>query len=329
MTALLRADWFRLRRRRDLWIIAIAVLVVGGIGFLAGYRNDVVDPVLLNAAELRQEIIANSEFGGMTQAEIDALIDQWVAERLQSDADMARQWEASQAITLQKYDLGQSIFTVIGDGVAPLLALILISTLAVGDEFRHGTVRTSLLAASHRRRFLAARLISLGAATVALFAALALLATLLSLILRLIGAEVSPTTVPIDLAAAAAWLAGLILITLVLVALGVALTVLLRSGALPLLLILVASLVDLFVANLEIFRFPAFLSGVPQAFPGTAIRGLTTRLGIDTHAVALAADDSPPPFELPLAVVAAIVVAWGLIFLVVADRRFRTMDVVE
>ena len=329
MTALLRADWFRLRRRRDLWIIAIAVLVVGGIGFLAGYRNDVVDPVLLNAAELRQEIIANSEFGGMTQAEIDALIDQWVAERLQSDADMARQWEASQAITLQKYDLGQSIFTVIGDGVAPLLALILISTLAVGDEFRHGTVRTSLLAASHRRRFLAARLISLGVATVALFAALALLATLLSLILRLIGAEVAPTTVPIDLAAAAAWLAGLILITLVLVALGVALTVLLRSGALPLLLILVASLVDLFVANLEIFRFPAFLSGVPQAFPGTAIRGLTTRLGIDTHAVALAADDSPPPFELPLAVVAAIVVAWGLIFLVVADRRFRTMDVVE
>jgi ABC-type transport system involved in multi-copper enzyme maturation permease subunit len=329
MTALLRADWFRLRRRRDLWIIAIAVLVVGGIGFLAGYRNDVVDPVLLNEAELRQEIIANSEFGGMTQAEIDALIDQWVAERLQSDADMARQWEASQAITLQKYDLGQSIFTVIGDGVAPLLALILISTLAVGDEFRHGTVRTSLLAASHRRRFLAARLISLGVATVALFAALALLATLLSLILRLIRAEVSPTTVPIDLAAAAAWLAGLILITLVLVALGVALTVLLRSGALPLLLILVASLVDLFVANLEIFRFPAFLSGVPQAFPGTAIRGLTTRLGIDTHAVALAADDSPPPFELPLAVVAAIVVAWGLIFLVVADRRFRTMDVVE
>ncbi|HET7702774.1 MAG TPA: ABC transporter permease subunit [Candidatus Limnocylindrales bacterium] len=329
MKALLRADWLRLRRRRDLWIIAIAVLVIGGISFLTGYRSDVLDPVLQTEAQIRQEIIENSEFGGMTQAEIDAMIDQWVVERMQSDAEQARLWEEYQAITLQKYDLGQSIFTVIGDGVAPLLALILISTLAVGDEFRYGTVRTSLLAAGHRRRFLAARLITLGAATAALFAALAVLATLLSLILRLIGAEVAPTTVPIDPAASAAWLAGLILVTLVLVALGVALTVLLRSGALPLLLILVASLVDLFVASLEVFRFPAFLSGVPQAFPGTAIRGLTMRLGIDTHAVALAADGSPPPFELPLAVVAGIVVAWGLIFLVVADRRFGTMDVVE
>ena len=332
MRALLRADWLRFRRRRDFWIIGIAVLVIGGIGYLSSYRSEVSDPQYPDAAAVRQEVVSFSDFtgSGMTQPEIDAQIDQMVAEQMAGYDQQRADWEASQAIALQKYDVGQSPFTLVGSGVAPLLALVLMASLAVGDEFRFGTVRTSLLAAGSRRRFLGARLISLFVMTIGLLVALVLLGTILGLGLRVAGAEVSATTTPISPAAGLAWFGSQVLATMAVIALGLALTVLLRSGAMPLLLILLGGLIELFIANLPIFGPNEFLSGVPQAFLGASIRTLTTRLGLDTHAVALAGAEVPfAPIELPLITIAAIITAWGLLFLVLADRRFRTMDVVE
>jgi hypothetical protein len=224
----------------------------------------------------------------------------------------------------------QSPFTLIGSGIAPLIALVLIASLALGDEFRFGTVRTSLLAAGSRRRFLAARLISLFVLTAGLFGALILLGIIIGIILRLVSAEVAATVTPIDAGAGLAWLGAQILATFVLILLGTALTVLLRSGAMPLLLIILAGLIELFISALPIFAPQQFLSGVPQGFLSTSIRALTTRLALDTHAVALAGSEPPwAAIELPLVAVAGVVIAWGLIFLFAADRRFRTMDVVE
>jgi ABC-type transport system involved in multi-copper enzyme maturation permease subunit len=331
MKALLRADWLRFRRRRDFWIIAIAVLVIGGVGYLSSYRSEVTDPQYPDAAAVRQEVISFSDFtgSGMTQAEIDAQIDQMVAEQV-AQYDQARaDWEAHKAIALQKYDVAQSPFTLLGSGVAPLLALVLTASLAVGDEFRFGTIRTSLLAAGSRRRFLGARLISLFVMTVGLLGALVLLGTIFGLGLRLVGAEVSASTTPIDPASGLAWFGGHVLTTMTVISLGLALTVLLRSGAMPLLLILLGGLIELFIANLPIFAPNEFLSGVPQAFLGASIRTLTTRLGLDTHAVALEGEVPFAAIELPLITIAAIIAAWGLLFLLLADRRFRTMDVVE
>ena len=332
MRALLHADWLRFRRRRDFWVIGIAVLVIGGLGYLSSYRSEVSDPQYPDPAATRQEVISFSDFtgSGMTQSEIDAQIDQMVAEQL-AQYDQARiDWEARQAIWLQKYDVAQSPFTLLGSGVAPLLALVLTASLAVGDEFRFGTVRTSLLAAGSRRRFLGARLVSLSVMTVGLLAALVMLGTILGLGLRVAGAEVSATTTPIDPVAGLAWFGSQVLTTMTLISLGLALTVLLRSGAMPLLLILLGGLIELFIANLPIFAPNEFLSAVPQGFLGASIRTLTTRLGLDTHAVALAEAQIPfAAIELPLITIAAIIAAWGLMFLLLADRRFRTMDVVE
>ena len=332
MKALLHADWMRFRRRKDFWIIGIAVLVIGGIGFLSSYRSEVTDPQYPDAAAIRQEVVLFSDFtgSGMTQAEIGTQIDQMVAEQV-VQYDQARiDWDAQQAFLLQKYDVAQSPFTLLGSGVAPLLALVLTASLAIGDEFRFGTVRTSLLAAGSRRRFLGARLVSLFVMTVGLLAALVLLGTILGLGLRAVGAEVSATTTPIDPAAGLAWFGSQVLTTMTVISLGTALTVLLRSGALPLLLILLGGLIELFIANLPIFAPNEFLSGVPLAFLGTSIRTLTTRLGLDTHAVALAGAEVPfAAIELPLVTIVAIIAAWGLLFLLLADRRFRTMDVVE
>lgn len=332
MTALLRADWLRFRRRKDFWIIAIAVCLFSGVSFLAAYRSDAADPswFTLDPVQIRQDIVAYTEFGGMTRAEIDAQIDQMVADQLVQNQIQSDEWEARQRVTLQKYDVSQSIFTILGSGLMPILALVLGASLAVGDEFRFGTVRTSLLAAGNRRRFLGARLVSLFAITVGLFVILVLLGVGLGLGLRIVGAELAPVTTPIDPLSAVFWLGALVLTTMTVIALAVALTVVLRSGALPLLLILIAAFVELFVASLPIFRPGEFLAAVPQAFLTTSVRTLTAVLGYQTHAVALADAEVPTTaIDLPLVVVAGIIAAWGVLFLVIADRRFRSMDVVE
>lgn len=352
MRALLHADWLRLRRRKDFWIIAIAVLVVGAVGFLSAYRNDATDPTWLDRtpAEIRDEIKSFTDFGGMTQAEMDAQIQQMVDDSIAQQAQERANWEAQQAIALQKYDLAQTPFTLLGSGIVPMLALVLMASLAVGDEFRFGTIRTSLLAAGKRRRFLFARVVSLTAMTVALFGAMVVLAVVLGIGLRIVGAEVNPSTIPIDAGAGLAWLGAQILATMVVISLGLALTVLLRSGALPLLLIIIAALVELFVAALPIFAATAcpfaaptsgtdassaatcwsVLAGVPQAFLARSIQTISARLGTDTHALAFAGVPVPTgPIDLPPLAIAGIIAAWGLLFLFIDDRRFRTMDVVE
>jgi ABC-type transport system involved in multi-copper enzyme maturation permease subunit len=330
MKALLRADVLRLRRRKDFWIIAIAVCLLGGISFLAGYRSEAQDPPPFNEAQYRQDTIDSGFLEGLPPEEATADLDALVAEARAGEAQQKIDWEAQQAIALQKYDIAQSPFTLLGPAIAPILALILIASLAIGDEFRFGTVRTSLLAAGSRRRFLGARLVSLLALTIALFGALVLLGVALGAVLRLTGAEVPASVTPIDPGAGLAWLGAQVLVTFVLILLGTALTVLLRSGALPLLLIIVAGLVEAFISALPVFGPQEFLAGVPQALLSTSIRALTTRLAVDTHAIALEGSQPPAaPIDLPIIAVAAIVAAWGVVFVVAADRRFRTMDIVE
>lgn len=330
MSALLRADWLRLRRRRDLWIIAIAVCVLGGLAFLAGYRSDVADPEFPDAAQIRQEALDFGFFEG-TPAEIEAQINQMVQDQLAQYDAQRTEWEAHQLLSLQKYAFPQSLFTILGSAILPTLALVLIASLAVGDEFRFGTIRTSLLAAGDRRRFLAARFVSLLAITVGLFIVLLLLGTILGLLLGVIGADLGAGGPAIDAPSAAALVGAHILATMVLIALATALTVLLRSGALPLLLILIAALIELFVANLPVFAPTELLSGVPQSFLIRSIQTLVGNLGLDTHAIALSDGGQLPPqaIALPMFAVAAVIAAWGLLFVIVADRRLRTMDVVE
>jgi ABC-type transport system involved in multi-copper enzyme maturation permease subunit len=331
--ALLRADWLRLRRRKDLWIVAIAVCVIGLVSFLNGYQQDLSDPswLITDPAQIRQEITTYSEFDGMTEAEEAAQIDQMVADTLSMNRQQLDEWHAQQRITLQKYAFPQSIFTIVGSGIIPLLALVLLASLAVGDEFRFGTVRTSLLAAGDRRRFLAARLASLLVLTAGLWLGLILIGSIVGLGLTVAGADLGDPPAAVDAASSVVWLGSQLLTTMVVIALATALTVLLRSGALPLLLILIGGFVELFVAHLPVFAPGEFLSGVPQAFLVQNIQLLSGVLGQNTHALALAGTGELPyqAFAVPMLGVAAVVAVWGVLFLLIADRRLRTMDIVE
>lgn len=329
MMALLRADWLRFRRRRDFLVILIAVCVFAAVSFLAGYRGEVDDPTYPGAEQIRQEARDFLFFEG-TPEEIAAQIDQYVTDQLAQMQFQMDEWERTQAVELPKYAFPQSIFTTIGAAIVPLLALILLASLAVGDEFRFGTIRTSLLAAGDRRRFLAARLLTIVAMTVGLYFALAAIGALFGAALSLGGADLGNPAPAVDTPSAVAWLAAQVLITLSVIGLAIAMTLLLRSGALPVLLIIIAGFIELFVANLPVFGPNELLAGIPQALLSTNIRTLLARLSIDTHAVAFSRTEVPfQAIQVPVLAVAAIVAAWGVLFLLLADRRLRTMDVVE
>ena len=114
MTALLRADWLRLRRRRDFWVIAIAVGLILGIGFLSNWRTEVQDPPPFNEAEFRQQAIDGGFFLDVPPEQLPAQIDAFVADMRASDEQNRIEWDRAQAINLQKYDIVQSPFTLIG-----------------------------------------------------------------------------------------------------------------------------------------------------------------------------------------------------------------------
>jgi len=328
--ALLRAEWVRFRGRRDFWVIAIAVCLIAGVSFLNGYRGDAEDPTRSNPADLRAMVASGFSSEGLTQAEIDAQLDLMVNDLLAQEQAQLDQANERQQTTLQAYAFPQSAFTIIGAGLLPLFALILLASFAVGDEFRFGTIRTSLLAAGSRRRLLAARTLTLAAMTLGLLVALLAIGAVLGVVLAVVGAELAPTTVPIDAVSSITWFAGQALATVVVLCLASAITLVLRSGALTLLLILIWSLFELFLANLSIFAAGQPLAAVPLAFLTTNIRILLADLGPATHAVGVSAIAQPDvAVGLPTLAVAAIVGLWGLLFLAVADRRLRTMDIVE
>jgi hypothetical protein len=191
-------------------------------------------------------------------------------------------------------------------------------------------VRSSLIAASPRRRFLAARLITIGAVTIGLFGALAILGVVLSLVLHLVGAELPPATIAIDPLAAIGTVLAELLAAFTIVAFAVALTVIVRSGAIPILLVLIVLAADAFLANLPVFLVGELFAGVPQFSLTTSIRTLVTTLAPSSGALAFAGLEPPPAaIAIPSWGVALIICAWLGLFLVIADRRFRTMDIVE
>ncbi len=332
MRALLRADWLRLRRRIDLWIIVIGVLVIAGASFLNGYAGDVQDPPPFDRAAYTKELVDSGMFVGLTQAEQDEQLRQLIADA-QAGAEAGNaQHETDQAVALQRYGMPQAPLTVLSSSLFALIALALIASLAVGDEFRFGTLRTSLLAAADRRRFLAARMISLLLVTLGMFLALMLVAIVLSAGLAVVGAEL-PVAAPIDLPAAIGLVLADILAASVVILLTALLSLLMRSGALAFLVALLVLLLDLFLSQLSAFRALGSdtpLAAVPQLSLANSMRTLQAVLGHAAGGLAFAdVPVSNGPLDLGPGALALIVAGWGVVFLFVADRRIRRMDVVE
>jgi ABC-type transport system involved in multi-copper enzyme maturation permease subunit len=329
MSNLLRADWLRLRRRRDFWVILIGIAILTAVMFLGAYRSAAMDPPPFNQAEFEQMLNESGMFEGLTPAEAEQQRAQMIADQRFQEEQAAIEREAQQQLELRRYSFPQSLMTILGSAILPFLALVLVASMAIGDEFRFGTLRTSLLAASDRRRFLAARMIAMTVMAAGLIALILALGIVLPMILAVTGAELPPAP-PLDPAGTLLLLGLDVLVVVALMAFTAMVTLILRTGTLSVVFLLVYGLIELYIANLPAFSIGNFLAAVPQFFFIQGIRAIQLRLASDAGVLAVQGEAFPPmAVDLGVPAMIAIVAAWGLLFLAIADHRIRKMDVTE
>jgi ABC-type transport system involved in multi-copper enzyme maturation permease subunit len=328
VTGLFRADWLRFRKRGALQVMVIAVPVIVAFFYLAGFRSSDAGLIPFDEAAFRQQMIDQGVTSGLPPDQAEAQLRQMVDSERAGYEQQLRQVR----ITQSGYAFPQSFILVLGFATFAFLALILIAATTIGDEFGWGTVRTSLLASSDRRRFLLARVLSLVVVAVVLFGALLLLGVLLPGVLALTGS--SPPPAP---AVDVGWLAVLVLADLVIsiavIGFATMATVLVRSGGLTLVAALVYVAIEGAVLSL-LSRFEAFqdngnLHWVLNLFPFRATVTILDKLAVAAGRVEVYPGSNgtfdPGAAWAPL----AALVVWGAIFLSIAFQRFRRMDIVE
>jgi ABC-type transport system involved in multi-copper enzyme maturation permease subunit len=334
MKGILRAEWLRFRKRRALQILAIAVPLLIAFFYLAGFRNATSYTPYFNEAEARQELIDEGVVNGLPPDQVEEQLGQMLDSERQNYQQQLAQVRATQS----GFAFPQSLLVVLGSASYAFLALILVTATTIGDEFSWGTIRTMLLASSDRRRLLAGRLVSLGVVAAFVFGITLLLGAILPLILAATG-SVLPPAPPVD----AGWLGLLILanlvISVVVISFAAMATLLVRSGALTLVVALVYVAIE-GVVNALLLRFDPFKDVDPVAGTGTLkwtldllpFRAILTVLDklagaagrVEPYPGAFGPSD-PGAARLPL----AALVAWGAVFMAIAFWRFRRMDIVE
>jgi ABC-type transport system involved in multi-copper enzyme maturation permease subunit len=337
MSGLIRAEWIRFRGRRGLQIIVLAVPLLAAFFFLAGYSSIAPGPTFDEQA-VRQEFIDQGvllvppDEADQAEANLKQMIDQ-----RRADIDQERaQAEAIRA----RYAFPQSLLTVLASAPFIFFAMILLTATSIGDDFSWGTIRTSLIASSDRRRFLLVRIGFLAVVASVLVAFLIVLGIALPLLLVVTGASL-PSPPGLDAAAFALLLIAEVVAAVTVIGFAALATLLVRSGALTLVVALVYVAIEAAILAL-LLRFEAFqpAGAFGRESDGTAawvlnvlpVRSMLTLL--DTLNKAAGAQSSFPgevvlrdlgAARLPL--ISVLVVA--ALFTALAFRRFGRMDIVE
>ena len=327
------AELLRLRKRRSLQVIVLAVPLLVGFFFVLGQAS-IYEPPPFDPATYRAQLIADGYAIGLPPEDAEQLLDEAVAF---AEQDHVRQLDYA-ALTRATFHFPYSLVTVLGYGTFVLLALVLLAATTTGDEFGWATIRTTLIANSHRRGVLLVRIGALVVAAVLMLGLLLLMGTILPFVLG-VGSGRLPATLPaFDGGALLVLLGGLLLASVAVIGLATLATLVVRSGALTLVVVLVYVVVEaailLALMRFEQFGFdtqgrPGELAWLLDALP---VRGLATL----TTAAGQAASGLPPfggdavvrnlaPVGLPFI---ALTIA-AVIFLALAFRRFGRMDIVE
>ena len=333
MTGLLRAERIRLGRRKALQAIVLAIPLLAATFFLLGFRSTDLQPFFDEAAE-RQQLTAQFSQPGVSPEEVKLQVDQIIESERQSYEQMRSEMERMRAT----YVFPASIVTLLGSAtLAFFFGTVLLTATTIGDEFGWGTIRTTLLASSNRRRWLAVRLGVLVALVGLWFGALLLLSLGLPLVIAAVVGPL-PASAPVDPGAILVVAGGHLLGALMLVGFAAAASLVMRSGSIALVVALVYALVETVVlgllAQLGPFRpVDSFGQGNPAGpfawvlnlFPMHAIQ---MALGIGSQLATNQGGGSSFVLSdayVPLAVVAG----WAAIFLAVAAARFTRMDIAE
>ena len=342
MIGLMRAELLRLRRRRSLQAIILAVPLLVGVTFVLGY-NSIYDQGPFDEAAFRQELLDGGFGIGVSPEELEPLL----AETIESQRQVYVQMEDAQRLVRATYVFPYSLVQVLTNGTFVLLALILLTATTIGDEFGWATIRTSLVASGRRRKFLLVRLGAVGVAGLLIFGFLLVLGALLPLLLNIPPSRLPATLPAFDGGAFLVLIGGELVASLLVIAFAALITLLLRNGALTLVSVLVWVAVEAAVLTL-LLRFPNFggngfstVGGDQPAPPpppdawlldAFPLRGITTLVnqagraatGLPTYVGEVISRDvhvAAVPIT-SFAILAAILFALGF-------RRFSRMDIIE
>jgi hypothetical protein len=215
MIGLLRAEWLRLRKRRDIWLVALAIVGLSIPAYFSGVSN-----AMANAL--------NS--GGQLPPDLPP--------------DVVDQIRAQARQELLRYAFPLSIGTVVQTAQVLVLALVAYLAAAVtGAEFAYGTIRTSLVAHADRRGFLRVRLAALAVAALLLVALLVVLGVLLPLTAALLGTNL-PVVADPDIGVPAGMVGVMFLAACFVIGLTTLWAVLVRNAAIALVLTIAYVLIE-------------------------------------------------------------------------------------
>jgi ABC-type transport system involved in multi-copper enzyme maturation permease subunit len=327
MAGLMRAEWLRLRKRRSLQVIVVAVPVLALFFFASGFGSIYEQPPF-DAERFRQELIDSGYVEGLPPEEAEALLDQEVEFGRLND----EQSRESAAYQRTAYAFPASLVQILGYGTFALLALILLTATSIGDEFGWSTIRTSLLASSHRWQLLSVRLLGLVATAGLIFGSLLLLGAILPVLLGVSSYRLVPQP-PFDAGALLVLLAGYLVAGVAALGFAALATLLVRSGALTLVAVLVYATAEIGVL-LAMSRFPEFQAEGELAWLQTLlpVRGLTEITSVAGRAATGLASYPgelvPRNLEPAILPLVSIAIA-GVVFIGLAYRRFGRMDIVE
>ena len=338
----MRAELLRLRRRRSLQAIVLAVPLLVGVTFFLGY-NSVYEQPPFDEAAFRQEMIDGGYGVGVPPVELDQLLDEAVV----SQRQMFDQLDENQRFIRATYTFPYSLVQVLGSGVFVLLALILLTATTIGDEFGWATIRTSLVASSRRRRFLLVRLAAIVVAGLLIFGLLLVVGTLLPLLLNIPQSKLPATLPDFDGGAFIVLIGGELVASLLVIAFAALTTLLFRNGALALGAVPVWVAVEAAVLML-LLRFPNFGGGalselggdqpppppppdawMLDAFP---LRGITTLVQTAGRAASGLPSYVGDVVGRDVAAAAVPITSFTIlaaVLLALAFRRFSRMDIVE
>jgi ABC-type transport system involved in multi-copper enzyme maturation permease subunit len=325
VSGLVRAELLRLRKRRSLQVIVVAVPVLVAVVFFLGY-NSISEQPPFDEAAYRQELVDGGYTVGLPPDQAEEQLDQAIA----SEREMQGQMEEGTRLIRATYVFPYSLTHVLGSGTFVLVALILLTATTIGDEFGWATIRTSLIASTRRRQFLAVRLAAVAIAGLLIDGLLLLIGAVLPVLLNVPPSKLPAVLPAFDYGSLLVLLGGEVVAGLAVIGFAALVTLLVRNGALTLVAMLVWVAIEAAVLTVLV-RLPAFGqdASLLDAFP---LRGITTLINTASNAasglpsypgetVARGLGNAPVPI-VSFALLAVIL--GGLAF-----RRFQRMDIVE
>jgi hypothetical protein len=302
MGSLLRADWLRIRRRWDVWIIVLGIPALALLAYVAG-------------------AISAGNVNVQTFGDVPPEYQQQIA------AEAAAEEAAQRAFFALPYQFPRSIATMVeGATMWLVLGAAYLASSLLGSEFSWGTIRNVALFRSDRLRYLGARLVWLVGLVLVTFAAVVALGAIAPAVVRVDPGDISALakdpygqgwmpygpTAQVSLGGALLVASTLLCVALAGMALAGLAALKLRSTASGMLGAGIYVIAEGIVANLVMSRATGDLRYVPQLALTTRLTALIQDARV---AAGLSAAEGGPTasygwVSLPPLVGAAVVAAW-------------------